>query len=70
MLLEGGLGKLSGLKRLREISELGPETGVGVKEVQWMVANWPRLGVVREFLDAEARTWLKENTDIKMLERW
>ncbi|KAK3811122.1 MAG: hypothetical protein J3Q66DRAFT_351084 [Benniella sp.] len=66
MSLRSGLGKLSGLKKLREIGGLGWGRGVGVKEVQWMVANWPRLHLVLGLEDDEARAWLKENTDVNV----
>ena len=59
--LESGLGKLSGFKKLREIDLSGVETRIDVKEVQWMVANWPRLRYVYGLWEADARSWLQEN---------
>ncbi|KAK3811120.1 MAG: hypothetical protein J3Q66DRAFT_58918 [Benniella sp.] len=67
MSLRSGLGKLSGLKKLRKIGECGPGRGVGIKEVQWMVANWPSLRVVRGLERDEVRAWLEKNTDIDTL---
>jgi len=64
MSLSTGLSKLSGLKKLRDIGELGSERGVGDKEVQWMVANWPRLRVIRRL---RGNAWLEKITDIALL---
>jgi hypothetical protein len=63
MSLEIGLGKLSGLKKLKEVSVLGLGS-IGVEEVQWMVANWPKLCIVDGTLENEATAWLEKNTDI------
>jgi hypothetical protein len=65
MRLGGGLHKLSGLRSLKELSVRGLVTNVGVKEVQWMVENWPRLCVISG-LDGyghtkEAVEWLAKN---------
>ncbi|KAK3811127.1 MAG: hypothetical protein J3Q66DRAFT_58950, partial [Benniella sp.] len=60
--LEGGLYKLSGLKRLGELNVTCLRTRIGVKEVQWMVKNWPRLRIIHG-LDGgdtqEALRWLQ-----------
>ncbi|KAK3811047.1 MAG: hypothetical protein J3Q66DRAFT_404433 [Benniella sp.] len=64
MSLESGLHKLSGLKRLKELCVKGLCTKIGLKEVQWMVKNWPRLRIING-LDGsgdekEAVEWLLE----------
>jgi hypothetical protein len=65
MSLESGLGRLSGLKKLRELYVMNIETKIGVKEVQWMTENWPRLRVLHGLDmnkgDEEALGWLQEN---------
>ncbi|KAF9171977.1 hypothetical protein BGX20_006585 [Mortierella sp. AD010] len=44
--LTKGLGALAGLKRLNSFS-MGDLTGsLGPKEVDWMIGNWPQLGVL------------------------
>jgi hypothetical protein len=62
--LESGLYKLSGLKRLGELNVTCLRAKVGVKEVQWMVENWPRLRIIHG-LDGgdtqEALRWLQES---------
>ncbi|KAK3811057.1 MAG: hypothetical protein J3Q66DRAFT_350866, partial [Benniella sp.] len=64
MSLESGLGRLSGLKKLRELYVMNVETKIGVKEVQWMTKHWPRLRVLRGLDmnrgDEEALRWLQE----------
>ncbi|KAG0009038.1 hypothetical protein BGZ80_002804 [Entomortierella chlamydospora] len=47
MSLENGLDKLGGLKELRVLSLAHMNTRIGLKEVQWMVENWPKLHVIR-----------------------
>jgi len=69
MSLESGLGKLSGLKKLREVSVLRTETRIGLEEAQWMTANWPRLRAIYGVWDDEASAWLQENTAINVV-RW
>ncbi|KAK3811132.1 MAG: hypothetical protein J3Q66DRAFT_351105 [Benniella sp.] len=49
MSLESGLGKLSGLKQLKELNVAGFLSRIGVEEVQWMVENWPELRVIYGF---------------------
>jgi hypothetical protein len=71
MSLESGLGKLSGLKKLKELNVAGFLTSIGIEEVQWMVENWPKLRIIYGFdnrgfddideIDEEAVAWLKEN---------
>ena len=62
---ESGLDKLSGIKRLKELYVLSDETKIGIKEVQWMVGNWPRLrvhrGLDKDKDHKEAVRWLQEN---------
>ncbi|KAF9979678.1 hypothetical protein BGZ65_006193, partial [Modicella reniformis] len=70
MSLESGLDKLSGLKALKELSVSRMGSKIGLKEVQWMTEQWPRLrviyGLVREEKDygkdqhGAAVKWLKE----------
>jgi len=43
MTLESGLHKLSGLKSLKSLCFRGIPGKIGIKDVQWMVENWPRL---------------------------
>jgi hypothetical protein len=64
MSLESGLDKLSGLKSLKELNVGRMATKIGVKEVQWMVENWPKFSVIcglDEERDVEAVEWLEEN---------
>jgi hypothetical protein len=76
MSLESGLGKLSGLKKLKELNVVGFLTRIGVEEVQWMVENWPKLRIIYGFdnhdgsggdrrdkdgIGEKALIWLKEN---------
>ncbi|KAK3811054.1 MAG: hypothetical protein J3Q66DRAFT_372740 [Benniella sp.] len=65
MSLGSGLSKLSGLRSLKELSVRGLVTNVGVKEVQWMVENWPRLCVISGLDDyghtKEVVEWLAKN---------
>ncbi|KAF9353152.1 hypothetical protein BGX34_011776 [Mortierella sp. NVP85] len=49
MSLESGLGKLCGLKKLKELNVAGFLTRIGVGEVQWMVENWPKLRIIYGF---------------------
>jgi hypothetical protein len=62
MSLESGLHKLAGLKRLKELKVLSIRTRIGVKEVQWMIEQWPELrglyGLLEEHSDKEAAEWL------------
>ena len=65
MSLESGLDKLSGLKSLKELNIESLATKIGIKEVQWMVENWPKLSTIYG-LDGrgrhvEAVEWLWEN---------
>ncbi|KAF9350436.1 hypothetical protein BGX34_001223 [Mortierella sp. NVP85] len=64
MSLESGLHKLAGLKRLKELKVLSIRTRIGVKEVQWMVEQWPELraiyGLLEEHSDKEAAEWLRQ----------
>ncbi|KAK3810895.1 MAG: hypothetical protein J3Q66DRAFT_350441 [Benniella sp.] len=70
--LESGLGKLSGLRNVRELSVSDMATKIGVKEAKWMAEHWPRLQVVHG-LDTlgpgkEAAEWLREHCpEIKLL---
>jgi hypothetical protein len=63
--LLSGLHKLSGLKRMKGLCVTGLSTKIGIKEVQWMVENWPRLRVVKGLAgnedNEEAAQWLSEN---------
>ncbi|KAK3811092.1 MAG: hypothetical protein J3Q66DRAFT_58717 [Benniella sp.] len=70
MSLESGLDKLSGLKSMKELNVERSETKIGIKEVQWMVENWPKLSAIYGLdgrgLDGrrknfEAFEWLREN---------
>jgi hypothetical protein len=65
MSLESGLDKLSGLKSLKELYVRRLETKIGIKEVQWMVENWPKLraihGIDNYRRDVEAVRWLRES---------
>jgi len=47
MSLESGLDRLSGLGSLRDLSVQGLSTKISIKEIQWMVENWPRLRNIR-----------------------
>ncbi|KAF9344240.1 hypothetical protein BGX34_005851, partial [Mortierella sp. NVP85] len=47
MSLESGLGKLSGLKRLKELDVVGMEAKIGTNEFQWMMENWPSQCCIR-----------------------
>ncbi|KAG0006203.1 hypothetical protein BGZ79_006897 [Entomortierella chlamydospora] len=47
MCLESGLQKLEGLKDLRELSLAHMNTRIGLKEIQWMAAHWPKLRRIR-----------------------
>jgi hypothetical protein len=56
MTLESGLDKLSGLKSLQELNVGSMETNIGTKEIQWMVENWPKLGVIHG-VNGRAKDW-------------
>ncbi|KAF9344867.1 hypothetical protein BGX34_005263, partial [Mortierella sp. NVP85] len=64
MSLESGLHKLAGLKELRELDTRRLLARIGVREVQWMVDQWPELHTVR-FMErhtaetTEAKEWLQ-----------
>ncbi|KAK3811006.1 MAG: hypothetical protein J3Q66DRAFT_404393 [Benniella sp.] len=62
MSLESGLWKLAGLTALQELSVQGMAARIGVKEVEWMAGNWPRLraiyGLKQEGGDGAAVEWL------------
>lgn len=45
--LESGLEELSGLKELEELDVNHLAHRIGVPEVQWMVAHWPKLKAIR-----------------------
>ncbi|KAF9303824.1 hypothetical protein BGZ74_002968 [Mortierella antarctica] len=45
--LASGLDMLAGLKRLRVLDVSDLDHQIGLLEVEWMVANWPRLSVMR-----------------------
>ncbi|KAK3811061.1 MAG: hypothetical protein J3Q66DRAFT_390949 [Benniella sp.] len=63
--LESGLDKLSGLKSLKEVGVKGMASNIGVKEVQWMVENWPKLSCIYGLDgyggDEDAVQWMREN---------
>ncbi|KAK3811017.1 MAG: hypothetical protein J3Q66DRAFT_350790 [Benniella sp.] len=61
MSLESGLDKLSGLKRLNELSVKRMATRIGVKEVQWIAEHWPRMRAFYGLYNKKAATWLREN---------
>ncbi|KAK3811131.1 MAG: hypothetical protein J3Q66DRAFT_351102 [Benniella sp.] len=65
MSLESGLDKLAPLKKLKELNVACLDTRIGVKEVQWMIENWPRLRFIYGLGDhedhGEALSWLQEN---------
>ncbi|KAG0265322.1 hypothetical protein BG011_005022 [Mortierella polycephala] len=46
MSLENGLGKLEGLKELKELNVSSMATRIGPKEVQWMTEHWPKLRAI------------------------
>ena len=45
MSLKSGLNKLSGLT-FTELSVRGLSTGIGIKEVRWMIEHWPKLRIL------------------------
>lgn len=63
--LESGLGKLSGLRNVRELSVWDMATKIGVEEAKWMAEHWPRLQVVHGLNTLgpgkEAAEWLREH---------
>jgi len=65
MTLESGLHKLAGLKKLKELYIGITCAKIGIKEVQWMVKNWPRIcvidGLVGDGDNEKAAQWLSEN---------
>ncbi|KAI8355996.1 hypothetical protein B0O80DRAFT_448477 [Mortierella sp. GBAus27b] len=67
MSLDSGLDKLSRLKALTELSVTHMKKNTKIKDIQWMVENWPRLGViyglVREIYedDTYAIRWLEDH---------
>ncbi|KAK3811016.1 MAG: hypothetical protein J3Q66DRAFT_350789 [Benniella sp.] len=67
---QGGLSKLSGLKKMKELSVIDLMTKIDVREVQWMTANWPRLRAVyglHRRMGERAKRWLQVNRpDIKV----
>ncbi|KAK3811302.1 MAG: hypothetical protein J3Q66DRAFT_391112 [Benniella sp.] len=74
MSLESGLDKLSGLKSLEILDVRKLETKIGIKELQWMVENWPKIGAIYGLDDCrrhvEAVKWLRENCPKMALERF
>ncbi|KAK3811124.1 MAG: hypothetical protein J3Q66DRAFT_443373 [Benniella sp.] len=69
MSLESGLDKLAPLKKLKELNVACLDTRIGVKEVQWMIENWPRLRFIYGLGDhedhGEALSWLQENYPVE-----
>ncbi|KAG0246485.1 hypothetical protein B0O80DRAFT_499566 [Mortierella sp. GBAus27b] len=65
MSLESGLGRLSTLELLKELSVTGMTVKIGVKEVQWMTEHWPNLrliyGLDRDDAHKEAVEWLERH---------
>ncbi|KAK3811040.1 MAG: hypothetical protein J3Q66DRAFT_350843 [Benniella sp.] len=63
--LESGLYKLAGLKKLKELYISGLCVKFGIKEVQWMVENWPRLRVIDGLkangVHEEVIGWIRKN---------
>ncbi|KAG0292404.1 hypothetical protein BGZ96_004151 [Linnemannia gamsii] len=63
--LENGLGLLEGLKELKSISIMRMATRVGLEEVKWMVANWPKFeyisGLDVHDMEEKAAEWLDKN---------
>ncbi|KAG0285603.1 hypothetical protein BGZ96_010170 [Linnemannia gamsii] len=51
--LEEGLDRLTGLKQLEVLDVEHLHHQIGVAELQWMVANWPRLRVIRGLIFEE-----------------
>lgn len=45
--LEAGLDMLAGLKQLRVLDVRELDHQIGLSEVEWMVANWPGLAILR-----------------------
>ncbi|KAK3810869.1 MAG: hypothetical protein J3Q66DRAFT_350406 [Benniella sp.] len=71
MSLESGLHRLSGLEKLEELSLVGMAFNVGIKEVQWMIEQWPRLRVVYEDVRVnsfmlDVRAWLENHPRIEL----
>ncbi|KAK3811050.1 MAG: hypothetical protein J3Q66DRAFT_350859 [Benniella sp.] len=62
MSLESGLDRLSGLGSLRDLSVMGLSTKICIKEIQWMVENWPRLRNIRGLYH--------ENEEVKWLQKY
>lgn len=65
MSLESGLWKLEGLRSLQELDVARMRSRIGLKEVQWMVAHWPKLKAIRgledENCEREAIDWILEH---------
>ncbi|KAG0003769.1 hypothetical protein BGZ80_005745, partial [Entomortierella chlamydospora] len=55
MSLESGLHILAGLKEMRELSAANTNSKIGLKEVQWMAENWPKLSIIRRLKGAERK---------------
>ncbi|KAF9399143.1 hypothetical protein BGX21_006730 [Mortierella sp. AD011] len=55
MSLESGLHRLAGLKEMRELSVANTNSKIGLKEVQWMTENWPKLRMIRRLKGAEKK---------------
>jgi len=70
MSLESGLWKLAGLTALQELSVHGMAARIGVKEVEWMAGNWPRLraiyGLKQEGCDGAVEWLLRHRPEIEM----
>ncbi|KAK3811071.1 MAG: hypothetical protein J3Q66DRAFT_58554 [Benniella sp.] len=58
MSLESGLDKLSGLKSLKKLDVRRLDTKIGIKEVQWMVENWPKLMSSMDLVSIDG-TWMR-----------
>ncbi|KAI8345823.1 hypothetical protein B0O80DRAFT_263843 [Mortierella sp. GBAus27b] len=68
--LDSGLWKLAGLKKLKELNVYGMSVKVGVKEVEWMTEQWPRLHSLFGIcgLDGGGTEWLEAHRpDIKLV---
>ncbi|KAF9125156.1 hypothetical protein BGW39_007625 [Mortierella sp. 14UC] len=64
--LESGLELLSGLKELRVLDVRSTAHRIGVKELEWMSKNWPKLKAVKGLY--ACRNWTGDKEDNKVWE--
>ncbi|KAG0380969.1 hypothetical protein BGX24_002189 [Mortierella sp. AD032] len=71
--LESGVDELAGLKQLEELEVHQMAHRIGLREVQWMVEQWPKLRAIRGLrytcCDSQIR-WPSTQESLSVLETW